>query len=48
MEKKTTNKTNEKEVKPLSEGIVKNNQEKPNPNIEKDAVLKPPPAKPKK
>lgn len=34
--------------RPLTEGIVKNNQVKPNPNINKDAVLKPPAAKPKK
>ena len=33
--------------RPLTEGIVKNNQVKPNPNIQKKAVLKPPAAKPK-
>jgi hypothetical protein len=37
----------EKAVKPLSEGILKNNTEKPKPNIDKTAILKPPPAKPK-
>ncbi len=42
MDKKKLNQT-----KPLTEGVVKNNQVKPNPNINKDAVLKPPAAKPK-
>jgi hypothetical protein len=37
-----------KVVRPLTEGVVKNNQEKPLPNIDKKAILKPPPAKPKK
>ncbi|WP_262709922.1 hypothetical protein [Flagellimonas onchidii] len=34
--------------RPLTEGVVKNNQVKPNTNINKEAVLKPPAAKPKK
>ena len=33
--------------RPLTEGVVKNNQVKPHPNINKEAVLKPPAAKPK-
>lgn len=32
---------------PLREGVLKNNQVKPSPNIKKESVLKPPPAKPK-
>jgi hypothetical protein len=43
MEKKKQSSTN-----PLREGVLKNNQIKPNPNIDKNAVLKPPAAKPKK
>lgn len=46
MEKKGNNNKNTKG--PLKEGNLKNNQEKPAPNIKKEAVLKPPPAKPKK
>lgn len=33
---------------PLREGVLKNNQIKPDANIKKEAVLSPPPAKPKK
>lgn len=33
---------------PLREGLLKNNQLKPKPNIDKSAILKPPAAKPKK
>ena len=33
---------------PLKESSIKNNQEKAPPNIQKESVLKPPPAKPKK
>lgn len=40
-------KKNPSQKRPLAEGVVKNNQTKPNPNINKDFVLKPPPAKPK-
>lgn len=43
MEKKKPNSTS-----PLREGVLKNNQVKPKPNIDKSAVLKPPAAKPKK
>lgn len=39
---------NKKNLKPLREGVAKNNQIKPNPNIEKSSVLKPPAAEPKK
>lgn len=46
MEKK--NKPNSIRLVPLKEGKLKNNQEKPSPNIKREAVLKPPPAKPKK
>jgi len=42
------NKQPKKLPPPLTEGVAKNNQEKPNPNIKREAVLKPPPAKPKK
>jgi hypothetical protein len=37
----------EKTVKPLTEGILKNNAEKPSPNIDKTFVVKPPAATPK-
>ena len=37
----------EKTVKPMSEGIVKNNADKPTPNIDKTFIVKPPPATPK-
>jgi len=43
MKKKKSISTN-----PLREGVLKNNQVKPNPNIDKSAVLKPPAAKPEK
>lgn len=32
--------------RPLREGVLKNNQVKPSPSIDKNSVLKPPPAKP--
>jgi hypothetical protein len=48
MEENKSNKTTGKIKKPLNEGdILKNNYDKPNPNIKKEAVLKPPAAKPK-
>ena len=42
MEKRKPNPT------PLREGVAKNNQVKPKPNVDKTAILKPPPAIPKK
>ncbi len=39
---------NPKDIKPITEGLLKNSQVKPKPDLPKDSIAPPPPAKPKK